>query len=133
MPRSKPTPEILALTTQTPIKEFVGTPCPYCGTEMTKPVPSRTGYPQPMTMATRDHVKPRIHGGLMTPDNRVVCCLKCNGDKGSKTLETWLMTLVRIKDRRASLVEQVIISLASGKKPDYEPPQPVASGSDTSP
>ena len=36
---------------------------------------------------TIDHVQPKSRGGLDTWENLVACCLKCNNDKGHKTLK----------------------------------------------
>ena len=52
--------------------------CAYCGKEAT----------------TVDHVLPRYHGGQTTWENTVACCLKCNGRKGSRTLEKSGMKLM---------------------------------------
>jgi 5-methylcytosine-specific restriction endonuclease McrA len=37
--------------------------------------------------STVDHVVPRIKGGGTTWENTVAACMKCNGKKGSRTLE----------------------------------------------
>lgn len=55
-----------------------GSKCAYCGKEAT----------------TVDHVNPRYHGGKTTWDNTVAACLRCNGRKGSRTLEKSGMKLV---------------------------------------
>lgn len=36
---------------------------------------------------TKDHVKPRAHGGLTTWENIVTSCIKCNGEKADRTPE----------------------------------------------
>ncbi|MGB3413518.1 MAG: HNH endonuclease [Microbacteriaceae bacterium] len=44
--------------------------CGYCGTHA----------------STIDHIQPKSRGGGDSWDNLVACCLKCNNDKGNRTL-----------------------------------------------
>lgn len=39
----------------------------------------------PIADATRDHKIPKSRGGKTTPENIVVCCEKCNSQKGALT------------------------------------------------
>lgn len=52
--------------------------CAYCGREAT----------------TVEHILPRYHGGETTWENTVAACLRCNGRKGSRTLEKSGMKLL---------------------------------------
>ena len=72
----------------------IGKPCAYCG--------------EPMDAPTRDHVRPRRHGGKLTPDNKVLVCDPCNVDKGHRSLEAWLERLRRRGDRRAEIVASLV-------------------------
>lgn len=42
-----------------------------------------------LTTLTIDHLIPRSKGGPTKKINLVAACLKCNGDKGSKTLDNY--------------------------------------------
>jgi 5-methylcytosine-specific restriction endonuclease McrA len=39
--------------------------------------------------ATVDHIVPRANGGKDEPRNMVACCARCNGRKGSKSMQKW--------------------------------------------
>jgi hypothetical protein len=54
-----------------------GRPCPYCNRQMERY--HRTLEP------TRDHVVPKSRNGRVT----IICCIQCNGIKGSMMPETW--------------------------------------------
>jgi len=59
-------------------KEHVATIiCPYC----LEPIPE--GH------RTRDHKIPKSRGGKNEPENIVICCDKCNHEKGSLTQEEY--------------------------------------------
>lgn len=85
----------------TPMRSFVGQPCPYCATVMQ--VNGDRGV-------TRDHAKPKSRGGLLCERNRVIVCRTCNGDKKDRTLAEWYYALQRGRDRRAILVLAMIES-----------------------
>lgn len=71
-------------------------PCPYCGRKMeSSPLNCRP---------TRDHVYPN---GRIRNNRWIVCCSKCNHDKGNLWLETWLQKLIAANDRRAFLVDRM--------------------------
>lgn len=53
--------------------------CHYCGVGMTK-----RGTKEHRS-ATVDHIIPKSRGGNSAPINTVVCCRKCNGEKGNLT------------------------------------------------
>jgi 5-methylcytosine-specific restriction endonuclease McrA len=57
----------------------IGKPCAYCG--------------NPMAAPTRDHIHPRWRGGTLEEGNKVLACKRCNSDKGSKSLASWLYRL----------------------------------------
>src|SRR5216684_6443958 len=54
----------------------IGKPCAYCG--------------EPMAAPTRDHIRPRSKGGTLAPGNKALACDRCNTDKGSRSLASWL-------------------------------------------
>jgi 5-methylcytosine-specific restriction endonuclease McrA len=72
----------------------IGRPCCYCGTAMSAP--------------TRDHIRPRSKGGTLDAGNKVFACDPCNGDKGSRSLASWLYRLELAGDRRAGFVAIMI-------------------------
>jgi 5-methylcytosine-specific restriction endonuclease McrA len=74
---------------------FIGKPCPYCGTTMTRKGPHRI---------TRDHKQARSNGGQLTPENRLIVCQKCNSDKSNYSLGDWHETLRKGGDPRAPFV-----------------------------
>lgn len=53
--------------------------CHYCGVGMTK-----RGTKEPRS-ATIDHIIPKSRGGNSSPINTVMCCRKCNNEKGNFT------------------------------------------------
>lgn len=69
--------------------------CPYCG--------KREGR-------TRDHIIPKSRGGRGLPNNTVLTCSTCNGDKAARTLAEWIDVLRQHGDGRANLVEQFLAS-----------------------
>lgn len=87
---------------------FVGSPCPYCGIAMTA---------SGKRMASRDHKHPRSRGGRFAGANKIVCCMSCNGDKGSKTLREWWEKLTLHGDRRAERVAFLVFGAAPTEKP----------------
>lgn len=63
---------------RTIIKQHLATIiCPYC----LEPIPE--GH------RTRDHKIPKSRGGKNEPENIVICCDKCNQEKGSLTPEEY--------------------------------------------
>jgi 5-methylcytosine-specific restriction endonuclease McrA len=42
-----------------------------------------------------DHVNPRCRGGLSCWENIVICCIRCNSEKGSKSLGRYKRPLLR--------------------------------------
>jgi 5-methylcytosine-specific restriction endonuclease McrA len=67
----------------------IGKPCADCG--------------EPMAVPTRDHIRPRSKGGTLA-QGKALACERCNGDKGSRSLASWLYRLHRAEDRRAVIV-----------------------------
>jgi len=53
--------------------------CHYCGVGLTK-----RGTKEPRS-ATVDHIIPKSRGGNSSPINTVMCCRRCNGEKGNFT------------------------------------------------
>jgi 5-methylcytosine-specific restriction endonuclease McrA len=77
----------------------IGSPCRYCGEPMT----ADTRPP------SRDHIRPRLKGGTLDdPRNKAIVCVRCNTDKGSRSLASFLFRLARAGDPRASTVAQFI-------------------------
>ncbi len=64
----------------------IGKPCAYCG--------------EPMATPTRDHIRPRSKGGTLAPGNKALACDRCNTDKGSRSLASWLYRLEKAGDPR---------------------------------
>lgn len=57
--------------------------CHYCKRQLTAPTDlSRTAY-------TRDHIKPKAHGGKHT----VPCCRQCNQLKGDFSIRDWRIVM----------------------------------------
>lgn len=83
----------------TPLAPWYGKPCPYCGMTM---------EPNTRHMPSRDHKKPRVHGGTLAGDNKLVVGKSCNGDKGARTLEQWLRWLTKKGDPRAHIIRELI-------------------------
>src|SRR5690349_11094199 len=54
-------------------------PCHYCGIGMTK------RGTRDKRSATTDHIIPKCRGGTSSPINTVLCCRKCNNEKGDFT------------------------------------------------
>jgi len=71
--------------------------CYYCGCTLGH-YRVHKGEPMPSNTATRDHLQPRIRGGK-GPGNKVDCCLKCNQDKGSLTLDEYIVVLQYRRNR----------------------------------
>jgi 5-methylcytosine-specific restriction endonuclease McrA len=72
-------------------------PCPYCNRRMeTRPLNLRP---------TRDHVYPKSKNRY--PNRLIICCTRCNHDKGALWLEDWLAKLIAANDPRAFLVDVI--------------------------
>jgi hypothetical protein len=96
----------------TPLAEFVGKPCGYCGAPMTAPPMWNTTAER--TAATRDHAFPRAKGwtlGDFDGLNRVVCCYRCNQNKGANDVVDWYARLHAGRDPRAPVVFAVIVAM----------------------
>ncbi|MBF6555532.1 MAG: HNH endonuclease [Acidimicrobiales bacterium] len=61
--------------------EFVGKPCPYCGHIMSGE--DRRWVP------SGDHMTSRARGGDDNPENRTVCCSRCNIVKGTMSADEY--------------------------------------------
>jgi 5-methylcytosine-specific restriction endonuclease McrA len=61
-----------------------------------------------MAAPTRDHIRPRSKGGTLDVGNKALACDPCNGDKGSRSLASWLHRLEIAADRRAAIVRALI-------------------------
>jgi HNH endonuclease len=89
-----------------PLAEWHGKPCPYC---------ERTMGIGTLRQPTRDHVIPRSQGRILTPDNKLIVCRPCNGDKGDRSLRLFCERLRNYRDPRAPIVEALIhVRLAAG-------------------
>lgn len=86
------------------IRAARGKPCPYCGVAM---VGGGRGKHRP----SRDHLRPRVDGGKLTRHNCLIVCQACNGDKGARTLQRWLVFLERRGDPRAVIVGALVAKL----------------------
>lgn len=53
--------------------------CPYCLQQF------------PLTEATRDHKQPKSRGGKTDDENVVLCCKKCNHEKGALNVEEYII------------------------------------------
>jgi hypothetical protein len=80
----------------------IGKPCAYCGDPMAEP--------------TRDHIRPRSKGGTLAPHNKALACQRCNTDKGSRSLASWLQRLEKAGDPRAVFVATLIPSRPKGDR-----------------
>jgi hypothetical protein len=81
------------------LADAIGAPCPYCDHPMV------TGERAP----SRDHIQPRSKGfTLADPANRAIVCRRCNTDKGSRSLASFLFRLRRAGDPRAAFVAAFI-------------------------
>jgi hypothetical protein len=90
--------------------------CTYCEqrTHRSAGIPTRQAD---NLLRTRDHVKPMWAGGTL----KVVCCRKCNNDKGGLFLEQWLEVLARDGDRRLEIVQRVAMAYPDLAKVDRRP------------
>ena len=85
------------------LRRSEGRPCSYCGVSMTR---STRGARD--RRATRDHaVIPRVYGGTLKRSNVVICCSRCNREKGSSPIGAWIVALRAAEDPRAELVAAV--------------------------
>jgi 5-methylcytosine-specific restriction endonuclease McrA len=86
-------------TKMLPLGEWHGKPCPYC---------ERTMAIGTLRQPTRDHVIPRAQGRTLTPDNKLIVCRPCNGDKGDRSLRLFYDRLKNYSDPRAPIVGALI-------------------------
>lgn len=83
-----------------------GKSCPYCNNRLARQHHKRGDAP------TRDHIYPQSRGGRLI----VICCRKCNADKGDMTLSEWATVLVARHDFRAKTVSALAADLINGKR-----------------
>lgn len=76
------------------LRRHVGRRCPYCGLTMTR----ERGW-NSQRAPSRDHCIPLSRGGANTLANMIVCCRRCNEDKGSLTQEEYLAVLAGLASR----------------------------------
>ncbi len=88
----------------------IGKPCAYCG--------------EPMATPTRDHIRPRSKGGTLAPGNKALACDRCNTDKCSRSLASWLYRLEKAGDPRAAIAGRSLAStmLVRSKSARCSPP-----------
>lgn len=76
--------------------------CEYCGCQMTKRgVPN--GERQSGTMATLDHITPRLNGG-QGRGNLVLACRTCNNKKAAKSLTEFSQSEWLERKRRGAAI-----------------------------
>lgn len=76
------------------LRRAVGSPCPYCGVTMNRD----RGWNGPEA-PSRDHRIPRARGGLNVVQNIIICCRRCNEDKGCLTTEEYTAVLAGAASR----------------------------------
>jgi 5-methylcytosine-specific restriction endonuclease McrA len=69
-----------------PLQNWKGEPCPYCGLPMHQP--------------SRDHLRPRSKGFVLSRTNRVIVCAPCNTHKGDRMIEEFCELLRKRGDAR---------------------------------
>jgi hypothetical protein len=67
-------------------------------------------------LPTRDHIHPRSKGGTLA-HGKALACLRCDGDKGSRTLGSWLYRLRKAGDRRADIVAEFMATRGAFARP----------------
>jgi 5-methylcytosine-specific restriction endonuclease McrA len=87
---------------RTELVAAIGKPCAYCG--------------EPMAAPTRDHIRPRSKGGTLAQGKALVCS-PCNGDKGSRSLASWLYRLRKAGDQRAEIVAEFMVTCGGCTRP----------------
>lgn len=73
--------------------------CRYCGCRV------KWNDRRSLGGGTFDHIKPIVDGGTNTIENVVVCCRRCNGKKGKKTLRAAGMKLLKPGSLGAPVLE----------------------------
>ena len=68
--------------------------CPYCGKRLST------------YTASTDHIVPLSRGGTNDRSNLVLCCKKCNREKGSKLLSEWFEYTDTLTDTVADTQEE---------------------------
>lgn len=59
------------------LRRYIGEKCPYCPTIMNR----ERGYHSPQS-PSRDHRVPTCRGGMNVESNIIICCRRCNEEKG---------------------------------------------------
>lgn len=65
--------------------------CFFCGTRLTKRGGRNRHGQHIKTSATRDHLIPKTRGGGNSYENIVDACFRCNNEKGSMTLDEYIV------------------------------------------
>jgi 5-methylcytosine-specific restriction endonuclease McrA len=76
------------------LHRHLGEPCSYCGVTMN----CDGGWLGPQA-PSKDHRVPRVRGGPDTRENMIVCCRRCNEDKGALTTEEYMAVLAGLASR----------------------------------
>lgn len=85
--------------------------CAYCGTKCHRP---RGKGRKSLTMATLDHVVPRVLGGSNAADNLVVACNRCNALKNDHSVAEFVAILAATGVDRASIGPRVRAQFVRG-------------------
>ncbi len=76
------------------LHRYLGSQCPYCGVVMNRD----GGFNGPQA-PSRDHRVPVSRGGQNVPENIIICCRRCNEDKGSLRVEEYQAVLAGLASR----------------------------------
>lgn len=101
------------------VLEKSGGRCWYCGIELT---PESRDRLTPQTYCI-DHLFPISKGGVSEIDNLVPSCWKCNGSKGTHTVEEFRVVMTRRDHKMPAFApEQIEFLKANGiKLPEFPP------------
>jgi len=72
-----------------------GLHCEYCNQPIQLAERSRSGVTPPANDLAYDHFNPVAAGGKGTPDNLVIACRQCNGEKSDRDPQEFLLSLLK--------------------------------------
>lgn len=109
MSKARRPSQIYSLDTRIEAWEDGGRMCHYCDRPTPRPG-TKNGYGTHF-----DHIVPVSHGGKHDKSNLVVCCKRCNTEKGNRPYEAFIKWRLELVEKQARRLRQLIDRMDGGE------------------